>query len=209
MIAVSWSEARKLGFATYFTGKECSRGHISERRTDNADCVMCARERMSAWMRLNPDKANEHTANWARNNPERVRERQRLWHEANPTAQAKKSLRYRERHPDKVREATRKYVKDNPDIFRAANARRRARKRNAAGSHTAAEANAMLEDQNYTCIMCMCDLRENPKHFDHIIPLSRGGSNFIDNMQWLCAACNLRKRNKLPSELSQRAEVPV
>jgi len=37
-----------------------------------------------------------------------------------------------------------------------------------------------------------CGSAEN-LHFDHIIPYSRGGANTVDNIQLLCATCNLRK----------------
>jgi transposase len=38
---VSRSEAAALGLPRYFTGKPCKRGHVTERRTDNADCFDC------------------------------------------------------------------------------------------------------------------------------------------------------------------------
>jgi 5-methylcytosine-specific restriction endonuclease McrA len=34
-------------------------------------------------------------------------------------------------------------------------------------------------------------------HFDHVIPLSRGGTNARENILWVCAQCNLQKRDKL------------
>lgn len=34
-------------------------------------------------------------------------------------------------------------------------------------------------------------------HFDHVIPVVRGGSNLAENIQLLCQACNLRKSDKI------------
>jgi hypothetical protein len=41
-----------------------------------------------------------------------------------------------------------------------------------------------------------CGAKEN-LHFDHIIPVSKGGSNSEENIQLLCEACNLKKSDKI------------
>ena len=44
--------------------------------------------------------------------------------------------------------------------------------------------------------------------FDHIVPVSRGGTGDIDNVQLLCRSCNRRKRSKLPEDWDS-AEQPA
>jgi hypothetical protein len=34
-------------------------------------------------------------------------------------------------------------------------------------------------------------------HFDHVIPVAKGGGNVVENIQILCAPCNLRKSDKI------------
>lgn len=41
MKKISYSQARKQNLSRYFTGKPCSRGHISERYSCSATCVEC------------------------------------------------------------------------------------------------------------------------------------------------------------------------
>ncbi|MRV76306.1 HNH endonuclease [Duganella sp. FT92W] len=50
------------------------------------------------------------------------------------------------------------------------------------------------------CVSCRVDLSGllniwSEDHFDHIVPLERGGLNDVTNIQLLCATCNLRKSN--------------
>lgn len=45
------------------------------------------------------------------------------------------------------------------------------------------------------CVICGS---EDNLHFDHIIPYSKGGSSLVaENIQLLCARCNLAKRDKI------------
>jgi len=49
----------------------------------------------------------------------------------------------------------------------------------------------------FKCKYCGRSVRHVKCHVDHIIPLSRGGTNDIDNLCLACQDCNLRKYNKI------------
>ena len=54
---------------------------------------------------------------------------------------------------------------------------------------------AILERDNYTCVLCNKGKREGADlHIDHIKPKDWGGKATIDNGQTLCSACNILKR---------------
>jgi rubrerythrin len=56
----------------------------------------------------------------------------------------------------------------------------------------------LLENQGWVCNLCWVDITDrNSRHLDHIIPISKGWPHSIDNVQWLCASCNLSKSDKL------------
>ena len=77
------------------------------------------------------------------------------------------------------------------------NGRYRARKRQSEGSHTFGEWELLKKQYGYICPSCK---REEPKiqlSEDHIIPLSKGGSDFIENIQPLCIKCNCVKRTQI------------
>ena len=60
------------------------------------------------------------------------------------------------------------------------------------GTHTEAEWIAMLEAHGYRCVICGCIPTGRPCK-DHIIPISRGGSDSISNLQPMCRECNASK----------------
>ena len=86
------------------------------------------------------------------------------------------------------------YCKNHPEIISHLKANRYAREKGAEGSHTLAEWKAVKEKYNNRCAFCG-ELKPLTK--DHIIPLSKGGTNYITNIQPLCRNCNSKKNNKI------------
>lgn len=79
---------------------------------------------------------------------------------------------------------------------RDANRRQHMMRRAAGKSPGQSEINKMLCLQDYECRYCGVYLvRElaSEYHIDHIVPVSRGGSNEIENLQILCPRCNVKK----------------
>jgi 5-methylcytosine-specific restriction endonuclease McrA len=77
------------------------------------------------------------------------------------------------------------------------NERRRAIKSKAIGSHTIGEWENLKAQYNWTCPCCGKSDPNVKLTEDHIIPLSKGGSDNIENIQPLCGSCNSRKHTKI------------
>jgi 5-methylcytosine-specific restriction endonuclease McrA len=104
-------------------------------------------------------------------------------------------MRYRVEHVDQVRAASRRWAQANPGRRTTMVRMRRARRRAAEGSFTSTEWQALCARYGGRCLSCgSTDRRLTP---DHVIPLSRGGSDWITNIQPMCLPCNQRKSTKI------------
>jgi len=56
----------------------------------------------------------------------------------------------------------------------------------------------VFERDDYTCRYC--GARGGELQCDHVVPLSRGGSNDLTNLVTACSSCNRRKHAKTPEE---------
>lgn len=141
------------------------------------------------------------------NHRELYREAVKRWRKNNPDKAKASYKKYADSHPEYVaRKRKRSYQNSyakNPSYYSSKTAKRRAKLKGIEGSFTQTEILELYEEQGGVCFYCFEPLG-NDYHRDHIIPISRGGSNYISNIALACAPCNLSKSDKLLSEWEGR-----
>jgi 5-methylcytosine-specific restriction endonuclease McrA len=165
------------------------------------------KEYTNRWKLLNPDRKKELdrlTNQRIQNDPIRLskkREKEREYYrnrqKIDPGFANRKFIeRYRndEKFREKIKKYVSSYVKKNPAPKNVLNQNYRARRRNAEGKFTLSDWNSILESNEFRCVMCGSPDRLS---IDHIIPLSKGGTNYPNNLQPLCRSCNSQKNNKI------------
>lgn len=106
----------------------------------------------------------------------------------------RKAIEWGRKNKEKRDIAKRKWREKNKELTNHLTRSYNYRRKKALGSHTLQEWLDLCKKHNNKCAYCKkdCKLTE-----DHIIPLSKGGSNNIENIQPLCVSCNSKKGNKL------------
>jgi 5-methylcytosine-specific restriction endonuclease McrA len=168
-------------------------------------CKSCAKLRAKKWALANPDKRKEvcrrnrqktqprrtaYNRQWLANHPELIKEYKRRYHVKNPDARRL----YQQQNRDKLREWHKAYRLQNLHRHYIWHHNYRTRQRQAEGSFTVEQWVGLCEKYGNKCLWCKQEL---PLTIDHIVPLSKGGSNFISNIQPLCRRCNSRKSGRV------------
>jgi hypothetical protein len=162
-----------------------------------------------------PDVKVKHREYW----------RERLKDPVNLAAHNERSRNWRNRNLDKARSSTRKstakwlatekgqqtyneWYANNPHKVRAGWERRRNRSKNAEGFYTGDDIMNLWNKQKGCCLNCRKQMGKKIQnavfHIDHIYPISKGGTNWADNLQLLCPTCNWQKHAMLPEEFAQK-----
>lgn len=176
-------------------------GFSKNRRTKDglqAKCKGCIKASSRAYREANRAKLAEKQKAYYATNREKAQEYSRAYYAANREKAKEGQKAWREANREKLTEYQKAYRAANPEKLRAKEHNRRARKRNAQGSHTAEQVSARFAVHGDACIYCSST--EN-LHADHLKPLAKGGSNWASNIVPACSSCNTSKSDRWGEEL--------
>lgn len=144
--------------------------------------------RTLAWYYANRERAKANMAAWYQANKQRRREQRR--DPGYRAAAVERTRQWVQQNKDHVRQWEAQYRSSSPAKVRGKNYRYRTRARESIGSFTDEQWFALCERHGNRCLACGS---QSPLCADHVIPLSKGGSSAIENIQPLCRSCNSRK----------------
>lgn len=139
-------------------------------------------------------------------NKERYQENATRWREQNPDRYLQTKKDWKARNPDRVIESRARYNQEHRETTIAWTQRRRAKQ----AEVTVGEVDykrVWKRDKGF-CYLCGRPVAKNEVHYDHVIPLSRGGPHSENNIRVTHARCNLKKGTKLVEELDWEAMRP-
>ena len=165
--------------------RECHNAANRDYSSRNADW---RRKSLKEWRAANPEKVKAQSKRRIEKCKDDLYARTRAWWASDP---------------ERARLTRRKNAAKYPDRVAARWRTRRARKQNAPGAHTAQDIADIIKLQFNKCAYCKKNLSCG-YHVDHIVPLSKGGSNDRRNLQITCAACNIRKNDKDPLDYARQ-----
>lgn len=154
----------------------------------------------------------QRAAEWKRDNREASRESGRRTAAKTKDAKRVYDVAYRAENRQRYSDHQRDWYSKNSDHARDAGreyaSRRRARiNKNGAYAVSAKDYARLLTRSNNACAYCRTPLGR-AIHWDHIVPISRGGSHSVGNLAPSCAPCNQGKSSKLLIEWQGRDSDP-
>lgn len=189
---------------------ECNRLYAREWGRKNSERKKAA---MKAWRAAN--KGHVRTYKALNRERELDQKRERYW--AEPEVARAKQRAFYHQNPEPYRTATADWEKRNPGKVaehrqtegykirhREWEHRRRATKRNTQVGSVGYE--SILAEHGMVCHICGgCIETMSDLHFDHVVPLARGGTHTAENIRPSHARCNLAKHTHLPEEVALSA----
>lgn len=186
-------EARERGDKFYEPTWPCKRGHMSKRFTGSGACYECTKI-------INAANTKKY-----RNGPDGDAFRAKKAAELSRWLAKPENAGKRELYAQRDLEKFGKRLK-RPIAARVDTTNYKAKKMGIEGRITVEEITNLMMQQDYKCKCCEETLKEDWT-IDHRMPLSKGGSNWVDNTQLYCFSCNRRKWDMHPDDWEQLVDL--
>lgn len=184
---------------------------VREYKANNPELL---REQRKAYRERNRARLIEKAAKYRAENKEAIsesnkdryrrnKERISAYFKARRHLKAEYDKAYVRENKERIAARGAEYKRNNPDKVRKHAHKRRARALDAKGVYSAGDVQKILGLQRGMCAYCRVKVGER-YHVDHIKPLSRGGSNWPENLQILCPSCNVKKWAHDPIDFAQK-----
>ena len=119
--------------------------------------------------------------------------RKRLWRKDHPEKHREDQRKYYARHRSTVRLKQKRHREEHPETLKKQGFARRARHYDSEGSFTGKQWLRLCKAFLNTCLCCN---KKKSLAADHVVPISKGGTSWIANIQPLCKVCNSKKFTK-------------
>lgn len=158
----------------------------------NTQCKACVKEYSRKYYKKNQTKCLERNRSFLKLNPEYHSE----YYVENKEEILKKNTTYNKKNRDRINTNAGTWRKKNPNKVSSYLNKRRTRKQGNGGSYNVGEWQRLKEETGNICLCCGISGNEVTLTVDHVIPISRGGRNCVENLQPLCQSCNSSKGTK-------------
>lgn len=200
--------------------KELPNGSFSKHKGGlRSRCRECCSADFKKWRSQNLEKDRQrHLGRWSRTpdeqkrrilaqqksnrdlNRERIRVVKREHYVRNRDSYLLRAKKQAASNPQAVRDRASLWNKTNVarrrEISLLSSHKRRAAIHAAPGSHTIDDLRVLFENHDWRCVYC----GQIATSVDHVVPISRGGSDSPENLVPCCRSCNSRKNRRTPQE---------
>ena len=179
----------------YDDNKESILGRQKEHYEKNKEAII---ERQKEYYEKNKEVIAEYKKEYAINNKEVITERWKEYREKNKEAIAEYHKEYYGENKEVIAEYKKEYTKtpQGKEVYRRARQKRRALKQQNGGSYTSIQWEECKQFFNNECAYSGQPITLDNSHVEHIVPISKGGANYIWNLCTSLDSVNISKSNK-------------
>ena len=192
--------------------KSCLARRSAEYHQNNKEQIL---ERKKERYQNNKEQLKEYYKEYRQNNKEQILERKKEYYQDNKEKLNEQQKDYYQNNKEKILEQKKEYRQHNLHKGREAERKRRALKQR--NIHKPYTEEQVLKLYGTNCHICKKPVNlsanrsagapgwERGLHIDHVVPLSKGGADALDNVKPAHGLCNLQKHASIEQVKTLRA----